>query len=238
MNFLNGIFYHLFFCFVCLLHNPAGAIDWVLSLMCRFASAYLVLFVLFGTSSSSTRLQQLSWEWRGPLGMPGLLLPGPLSQHVFVTGTPHKPTLRVTTVIWIQIRETLSNMVVSRLWRCHRLTDIRSMLTLMRLDLAFGCCFRSIVAVTPLLFCLNWFVPLLNLEVWACYRIEINTSVPLTRQEADLNERLSHNVDVKSPPCAANLLKNLHPHNATGVCPLLHYGSKMKYIVACGGVVY
>lgn len=89
-----------------LLRNPVVAIDWVLSLKRRFASAYLVLFVLFGTSSSPTRQRQLSWEWRGPLGMPGLRLPGPLSQHVFVTGTPRKHKLTVATVIWSMLRET------------------------------------------------------------------------------------------------------------------------------------
>lgn len=89
-----------------LLRNPAVAIDWMLSLKRRFASAYLVSFVLFGTSSSPTRQRQLSWEWRGPLGMPGLRLPGPLSQHVFVTGTPRKHKL---TVIWNRLRETFEH---------------------------------------------------------------------------------------------------------------------------------
>lgn len=89
-----------------LLRNPAVAIDWMLSLKRRFASAYLVSFVLFGTSSSPTRQWQLSWEWRGPPGMPSLRLPGPLSQHVFVTGMPHKHKL---TVIWSRLREAFEH---------------------------------------------------------------------------------------------------------------------------------
>lgn len=43
---------------------------------------------------------------KGPLGMPGLRLPGPLSQHVFVTGTWRKHKLTVATVIWSMLRET------------------------------------------------------------------------------------------------------------------------------------
>lgn len=107
-----------------LLRNLAVAIDWALSLKHPFASAYLVPFVLFGTSSSPTRQQQLSWEWRGPPGMPGLWLPRPLSQHVFVTGTQHKHTPTAATLIW----GTLSNVTLYNWWRCHWLTDSLEML--------------------------------------------------------------------------------------------------------------
>lgn len=133
-----------------LLRNPAVAIDWMLSLKRPFASAYLVSFVLFGTSSSPTRQWQLSWEWRGPLGMPGLRLPRPLSQHVFVTGMPRKHKL---TVIWSGLGKRL-NMALHRLLRCHPLTAIIDMLDFYLISKGwsalFGYYIRGLVATMPL----------------------------------------------------------------------------------------
>lgn len=68
---MNGSFFS-FFCkqgldfSQLLLRKPIETIDWALSLKRRFASANLLLFVLFGTSSSPTRQWQLSESERGP----------------------------------------------------------------------------------------------------------------------------------------------------------------------------
>lgn len=76
-----------------------------------FASAYLVPFVPVGTSSSPTRLQQLSWEWKGaprnarPADSLGHSVNMCLSQGR-CTNTHSVP------LIWLQIRGTLSNVTL------------------------------------------------------------------------------------------------------------------------------
>lgn len=209
-----------------LLRNPAVAIDWMLSLKRRFASAYLVSFVLVGTSSSPTRQRQLSWEWRGPLGMPGLRLPGPLSQHVFVTRTPRKHKL---TVIWSRLRETFehgSSQVVemSSVDRYYRY--VRFLPYFQRvLDLLY--LVTTLEGLLPLhLYSSLWSVPapvrkqrLVDLEMWPRYPAP-NVS--------DLKARLNHYVEAQSPPCNTcwRAFRVLHPE---GKCLLL---------VARGGLGY